>query len=143
MLVALITARFDLKTGPQRVLAGGDAYLRFHIEHPGAFHFLAYRNPGATPLSELDELEARVRSHVGELLRRFAVQIDAAIDAGEADLIGMGKPFLANPDLVERLRNNWPLNAWNSKTFYTEGPIGYIDYPICRPHLLDVPGEVA
>jgi 2,4-dienoyl-CoA reductase-like NADH-dependent reductase (Old Yellow Enzyme family) len=55
----------------------------------------------------------------------------AAIDAGEADLIGIGKPFLANPDLVERLRNNWPLNEWNSKTFYTEGPTGYIDYPVC------------
>jgi len=55
----------------------------------------------------------------------------AAIDAGEADLIGVGKPFLANPDLVERLRNDWPLNAWNSKTFYTEGPVGYIDYPAC------------
>ena len=35
-----------------------------------------------------------------------------AIDAGEADLIGIGKPFLANPDLVERLRNDWPLNVW-------------------------------
>jgi len=58
----------------------------------------------------------------------------AAIDAGEADLIGIGKPFLANPDLVERLRNNWPLNAWDSKTFYTEGPIGYIDYPICQKY---------
>src|SRR5262249_32266659 len=56
----------------------------------------------------------------------------AAIDAGEADLIAMGKPFLANPDLVERLRNDWPLNPWNFKTFYSEGPVGYIDYPVCR-----------
>ena len=55
----------------------------------------------------------------------------AAIDVGEADLIGIGKPFLANPDLVERLRNNWPLNAWDSKTFYTGGAAGYIDYPVC------------
>jgi N-ethylmaleimide reductase len=53
-----------------------------------------------------------------------------AIDAGEADLIGIGKPFLANPDLVERLRNDWPLNAWNSDTFYSEGPAGYTDYPL-------------
>ena len=60
----------------------------------------------------------------------------AAIDAGEADLIGIGKPFLANPDLVERLRNDWPLNDWNSKTFYSDGPVGYVDYPVCRPHLL-------
>lgn len=52
----------------------------------------------------------------------------AAIDADEADLIGIGKPFLANPDLVERLCNDWPLNEWNSKTFYTGGPEGYVDY---------------
>lgn len=68
----------------QRVLAGGDAYLHFHIDHPGSFHFLAYRNPGAAPLSELDELGARVRDQVGELLRRFAAQIEAAVAAGEA-----------------------------------------------------------
>jgi N-ethylmaleimide reductase len=37
----------------------------------------------------------------------------AALDAGHADLIVMGKPLLANPDLVERLRNNWPLNPWD------------------------------
>jgi 2,4-dienoyl-CoA reductase-like NADH-dependent reductase (Old Yellow Enzyme family) len=55
----------------------------------------------------------------------------AAIDAGEADLIAMGKPLLANPDLVERLRNGWPLNSWNSETFYTGGPVGYVDYPSC------------
>jgi 2,4-dienoyl-CoA reductase-like NADH-dependent reductase (Old Yellow Enzyme family) len=55
----------------------------------------------------------------------------AAIDAGEADLIGFGKPFLANPDLVERLRNDWPLNDWDAGTFYTGGPVGYTDYPSC------------
>lgn len=53
----------------------------------------------------------------------------AAIDNDEADLIAVGKPFLANPDLVERLRNGWPLNEWDTKTFYTQGPEGYIDYP--------------
>jgi 2,4-dienoyl-CoA reductase-like NADH-dependent reductase (Old Yellow Enzyme family) len=53
----------------------------------------------------------------------------AALDMGHADLIVMGKPFLANPDLVERLRNRWPLNAADPATFYTAGPKGYIDYP--------------
>jgi N-ethylmaleimide reductase len=38
-------------------------------------------------------------------------------------------PFLANPDLPERLRIGAPLNAANPKTFYTEGPEGYTDYP--------------
>jgi hypothetical protein len=37
----------------------------------------------------------------------------AALDAGEADLIGIGKPFLANPELVERLPNDLPPNEWN------------------------------
>ncbi len=52
----------------------------------------------------------------------------AAIDSGEADLIGIGKPFIANPDLVERLRNDWPLNEWDEDTFYTAGARGYTDY---------------
>ncbi|GAA0615567.1 TetR/AcrR family transcriptional regulator [Sporichthya brevicatena] len=68
----------------QRVLAGGDAYLRFHRDHPGAFQFLAYRAPGEDALAEDDALEARVRDRVGLLLDRFAQQIDAAIEAGEA-----------------------------------------------------------
>lgn len=56
----------------------------------------------------------------------------AAIDAGEADLIGNGKPFIANPDLVQRLQNGWPLAEWDETTFYTAGPKGYTDYEICR-----------
>jgi len=55
----------------------------------------------------------------------------AAIDSGEADLIAIGKPFIANPDLVERLRNNWPLNSWDERTFYTAGAKGYTDYGVC------------
>lgn len=54
----------------------------------------------------------------------------AAIDANETDLIAIGKPFVANPDLVERLRHRLPLNEWDSTTFYTRGPKGYTDYPV-------------
>ncbi len=68
----------------QRVLAGGDAYLRFHLDHPGAFQFLAYRSPGSVPLSADADVEARIRDRVGILLERFAAQIDEAIAAGEA-----------------------------------------------------------
>ena len=52
-----------------------------------------------------------------------------AIDAGEADLVAFGVPFLANPDLVERDRTGAALNAPDPKTFYTPGPKGYTDYP--------------
>ena len=53
----------------------------------------------------------------------------AAIDSGTADLIAFGKDFISNPDLVERLRRNVPLNAWNADTFYSGEEKGYIDYP--------------
>jgi N-ethylmaleimide reductase len=48
---------------------------------------------------------------------------------GRADLIAFGRPFLANPDLVERLRTNADLNAPDVSTFYTAGAKGYTDYP--------------
>jgi N-ethylmaleimide reductase len=49
--------------------------------------------------------------------------------ADAADLIAFGKPFLANPDLVERLRRAAPLNAPDKATFYGGGAKGYTDYP--------------
>ena len=53
----------------------------------------------------------------------------AALAAGQADLIAFGRPFLANPDLVERLRRRAELNAPDFGTFYTPGEKGYTDYP--------------
>ena len=51
------------------------------------------------------------------------------LDTGLADAIAFGRPFLANPDLVERLRRDAPLNRADPATFYTQGPEGYLDYP--------------
>ncbi|WP_444893150.1 alkene reductase [Microbulbifer sp. TRSA001] len=48
---------------------------------------------------------------------------------GGSDAVSFGKPFIANPDLVERFRHGWPLNIGNRSTYYTNGPEGYIDYP--------------
>ncbi len=52
-----------------------------------------------------------------------------AIARGDADLIAFGVPFLANPDLPERLRQNAPLNEPDMATFYAGGAKGYTDYP--------------
>lgn len=54
---------------------------------------------------------------------------NAAIDAGKADAVMFGKAYIANPDLVERLRKNAPLNAPVPATFYAPGAEGYTDYP--------------
>jgi N-ethylmaleimide reductase len=54
---------------------------------------------------------------------------EAALRDGRADLVALGRPFLANPDLVARLERSLPLNAPDFGTFYTPGPKGYTDYP--------------
>jgi N-ethylmaleimide reductase len=53
----------------------------------------------------------------------------AAVERGAADLIAFGRPFIANPDLVERLRIGAPLNALVKETLYGGGEKGYTDYP--------------
>ena len=58
---------------------------------------------------------------------------ESALVAARADLIGFGRPFLANPDLVERMRANAHLNAPDMSTFYTPGAKGYTDYPTLAP----------
>jgi N-ethylmaleimide reductase len=51
------------------------------------------------------------------------------LDANAADLIAFGKPFISNPDLVERLKKGAPLNPFDKATFYGGGAKGYTDYP--------------
>jgi len=53
----------------------------------------------------------------------------AALDAGEADAIAFGRPFLANPDLPHRFAEGLPLNKDVMETWYSQGPEGYVDYP--------------
>jgi len=57
---------------------------------------------------------------------------DLAIEArrtNSADMIAFSRAYISNPDLVERLRQNAPLNDPDLRTFYSGGPKGYIDYP--------------
>jgi N-ethylmaleimide reductase len=53
----------------------------------------------------------------------------AAVSSGAADAITYGRPFLANPDLPQRFADNLALNPDDAKTWYSQGPEGYIDYP--------------
>jgi len=58
-----------------------------------------------------------------------AARAENDLAARKADLIAVGKPFLANPDLVARWKNGAAVNAFDMSTFYTPGPKGYTDYP--------------
>jgi 2,4-dienoyl-CoA reductase-like NADH-dependent reductase (Old Yellow Enzyme family) len=53
----------------------------------------------------------------------------AALDAGQADAIAFGRPFISNPDLVARLRSGAPLQDDVMATWYSQGAEGYVDYP--------------
>jgi 2,4-dienoyl-CoA reductase-like NADH-dependent reductase (Old Yellow Enzyme family) len=52
-----------------------------------------------------------------------------AVEGGAADAIAFGRPFIANPDLVERLQRDLPLAKDDVRTWYVPGPQGYTDYP--------------
>ena len=81
-------------------------------------------------------------ARVTELLRKFfrgpiivnggydRSSAERALVRGVADLVAIGVPFIANPDLVERLRTGAPLSAPDPTTFYGGGEKGYTDYPV-------------
>jgi N-ethylmaleimide reductase len=58
-----------------------------------------------------------------------AARAESDLAAGRCDLIAVGRPFLANPDLLARWKSGAAVNAPDMNTFYTPGPKGYIDYP--------------
>ena len=58
-----------------------------------------------------------------------ALRAESDLAAGKCDLVAVGRPFLANPDLVERWKTGAALNTPDMETFYTPGPKGYTDYP--------------
>jgi N-ethylmaleimide reductase len=59
-----------------------------------------------------------------------AARAESDLAAGKCDLIAVGKPFLANPDLIARWKSGAAVNAPDMGTFYTPGPNGYINYPV-------------
>jgi len=106
----------------QALNAFGLAYL--HITEMGT------EAPGAAgPAFDLHELR---RAWQGRYMTNGGYDRDranAALAAGDADLVAFGVPFLANPDLPERFRRGAPLNPPNPDTFYGGGAEGYTDYP--------------
>ncbi len=54
----------------------------------------------------------------------------ALIASGQADAVSYGRPYISNPDLVERIRNGTAWAETNMATWYTSGPEGYTDYPV-------------
>jgi 2,4-dienoyl-CoA reductase-like NADH-dependent reductase (Old Yellow Enzyme family) len=98
--------------------------------------FLEVREPGfegtfgkaeRAPLSPLIR-----RAFAGPLVLNSdydAARAQAALDAGLGDAVSFGRPFLANPDLPRRFAEHLPLTKDDVRTWYSQGPEGYVDYP--------------
>lgn len=79
------------------------------------------------------DVRALARTHWrGPLILNESIdyrQAEALVAGGAADAVAFGRPFIANPDLVARLRAGAPLAAFDPARLYTPGPEGYSDYP--------------
>ena len=83
------------------------------------------------PAAPADLAALRARFH-GPWIGNNGYTRDLAIEnveSGKVDLVAFGKLYIANPDLVERLAADAPLNAPDQATFYGGGAEGYTDYP--------------
>jgi N-ethylmaleimide reductase len=58
-----------------------------------------------------------------------ATEASEAISKGLMNAVAFGNQFISNPDLVERIQNDYPLTASDPATYYSPGPVGYVDYP--------------
>jgi len=67
------------------------------------------------------------------LISNQGYQPDTALQTvqeGYADIIAFGKHFISNPDLVDKIKNNWELTKGDFSTFFGGTEKGYTDYPI-------------
>jgi 2,4-dienoyl-CoA reductase-like NADH-dependent reductase (Old Yellow Enzyme family) len=102
--------------------------------------FLELREPGPDGTfgkGEVDPVHPHIRKAFdGPLVLNSdytLARAQAALDAGEADAITFGRPFISNPDLVARLQSGAELAPDVMATWYSQGPEGYIDYPALEP----------
>ena len=106
-------------------------------------HFIE-GNTGAAHFTDGFDFAGARRRFSGTTIANNKYTREMAIDAlatGWADAVAFGVPFISNPDLVERLRLDAPLNPANTKTYYGPGPVGYTDYPTLEQQALLTPGN--
>lgn len=145
-------ARLMLQITDAAIAVWGADRVGMHLAPRGDAHDMGDSNPLATFSYVARELKKRqiaficARESLGE--KRIGPQLKAlfggvyianekftqatgnqVLAAGEADAVAYGVPFIANPDLPERFKQNAPLNAPDQSTFYAPGAKGYTDYP--------------
>lgn len=107
-------------------------YLTTELDKLGLL-YIHVLEPEARTHEEGRQLLKKIRSNFSNLLMLnggyTGTAAAEAIENDRADLISFGIPFIANPDLPERIRHNLSLEEADQGTFYTSGEAGYTDYP--------------
>jgi N-ethylmaleimide reductase len=108
-------------------------YLAKQLNERGLLyiHLVDHSSMGAPAVPDSIRTLLRSQSNVHLILSGgydFA-RAESDVTSGKADLIAVGRPILANPDLRKRWETGAALNAPDMNTFYTPGPKGYTDYP--------------
>lgn len=125
-----VTPANDLSDSHPQALFG---HLVEQLDQRGiAFlHFVEGATGGPRDLPGFDYAGAR-QAFKGTYIANNGYDRQMAIDAvesGRADAVAFGRQYIANPDLVQRLKQGAALNQPDPQTFYTPGPVGYTDYP--------------
>lgn len=90
-------------------------------------------NASPTPEDFYHEVRQIFRGRIMYAGRYTAERGARLVTAGLADLIAFGRPFIANPDLPERIANGWPLTPLDLDSLYGGAERGYTDYPVHQP----------
>jgi len=101
-----------------------------HVMLPDAFS--PQLNNAGDPQAVLPSLRPHVKGALIAAGNLTAARATAMLDSGLIQLAVFGRPFIANPDLVERLKTGAPLAAPREDLLYTAGAEGYSDYPALR-----------
>ncbi|MBB3988175.1 N-ethylmaleimide reductase [Sagittula marina] len=95
-------------------------------------HMIEGQTGGPRDLPEGADLRALKTQFDGAWMANNGYDRDLAqsrLSEGLTDLVAFGRPYIANPDLAERLKQNAPLNEGDTSTYYGGGREGYTDYP--------------
>lgn len=113
--------------------------FEYIVERLNDYRSLAYLHL-LEPLAPVDNVPYAAKEiakhfrprYKGKLIINCNFKLDSAnrvIEDNFADAVAFGKAFIANPDLVERIRDGIEWSRWDKDTFYTPGPKGFTDYP--------------
>jgi 2,4-dienoyl-CoA reductase-like NADH-dependent reductase (Old Yellow Enzyme family) len=145
-------ARLMLEVTDAVVSVWGASRVGMHLAPRGDAHSMGDSNPTATfgyvarelgkrRIAFLCARESIGKHSLGPLLKKqfggtyvaneghTRESAEQLLQAGDADAVAFGKPFIANPDLPRRFALNAALNVPNPDTFYAQGAKGYTDYP--------------